>query len=135
MTKMTKKTEHYTDTFHSDILSDHCGFEVTLTVAGTRTIKTFPNFPVGPTDVEMEKDQFTFVATAGNNTFRWTQASTTVQRIEPDRTVIEQVAGHQPVHFIGVKRTNLKTGEIIFKSSKDSNDSKDLDKICQKLSG
>jgi hypothetical protein len=90
MTKMTKKTEDFSDTFHSDILSDHCGFEVTLHVTGTRTIKTFPKLPVVPTDIEMERDHFTFVATAGNKTFEWTQATTTVTRIESDGTVIEQ---------------------------------------------
>jgi len=135
MTMMTKKTEDFSDTFHSDILSDHCGFEVTLHVTGTRTIKTFPKLPVVPTDIEMERDHFTFVATAGNKTFEWTQATTTVTRIESDGTVIEQIAGNAPVHFRGVKRTNLTTDEIIFKSSKDENDSKNLDKICQRLTG
>src|SRR5206468_1470372 len=103
-------------TFRSDILSDHCKFEVTLHVTGTRTNHRSPDRPVAPTDVETHIN--TFVATAGGRTFTWTQSGATVTRIEPDGTVVEQISGHAPVHFDGVQRTNLNTGEIIFKSSK-----------------
>jgi hypothetical protein len=113
-------------TFRSDILSDHCKFEVTLHVTGTRT-------PHGH-GVETHINTFSATGPSGK-TFRWTQAGTTVQKVEPDGTTFEQLTGHNPVHFDGVQRINPNTDEIIFTSSKESNHERDLDKICQALTG
>ena len=121
------------DTFRSGILSDHCGFEVMLHVTGTRTSHGSPNSTVDPPHVETHIIRYFATAEATGGTCEFRQAGATVQKVEPDGTAVEQISGHAPVHFNGVMRTTLDGEIILFQSSKESNDSKNLDKICERL--
>jgi hypothetical protein len=53
------------------------------------------------------------VATAGDNKVRFRNVAIDLVRVEPDGTVIESIAGHQPVEFTGVMKINLDTGQVI----------------------
>jgi hypothetical protein len=124
-----KETTPISGTFHSDILSPACGVDVTLTFTGTVRTLSFPNRPRGPQD--LITSNIKVVATAGDKQVRWTQAGMEMNRVEPDGTVITTIAGRQPVHFTGVLKTNLETGEIILQS----HHSDDIPKLCKLLTG
>jgi hypothetical protein len=125
---MIKEKIPISDTFRSDILSDACGFEVTISFTGSLTIKTFPNRPVGPQDLTFLIVAIVF--TAGNNKVRFEQVATEIKRVEPDGTVISSVAG-KTVEFTGVLKTNVETGETILQSHKVT----DHKAICKRLTG
>ena len=124
-----KQTIPISDSFHSDILSPACGVDITLTISGTIRVLTFPDRPVGPQD--LQTFNIAVVATAGDRKVRWTQAGMTMDRVEPDGTVINILAAHRPVEFTGVLKTNVETGEVILQS----HHLDDIAKICKMLTG
>ena len=123
-----KETFDFSDTRHGDILSTRCGVDVTLTATGTIRFFTFPNRPVGPQDLQTFNVKV--VATAGGNEVRWQQAGMTMEhKVEPDGTVTSIIAARQPVHFTGVLKTNVDTGEVILQSPH----SDDIEELCKRL--
>src|SRR5215218_5703111 len=108
---MIKEKEFHTDTFRSEILSDACEFEVTISFEGSITELNFPNRPVGPQDLTLAK--LSMVLTANNETVRFETAKVEIKSVEPDGTVI--LAG-KSVEFSGVLKTNLETGETTMQS-------------------
>jgi hypothetical protein len=124
-----KETITISDTFQSPILSQACGVEVTITITGSLKVLTFPNRPVGPQDLTIANIKW--VATAGNNQVRFRNVSLDLVRVEPDGTVIESIAGHQPVEFTGVMKINLDTGEVILEPQHFA----DIPRLCEQLTG
>jgi hypothetical protein len=122
-----KETITISETFQSPILTPACGVEVTITITGTLRILTFPNRPVGPQDLTIAN--FKWVATAGNNQVPFRNVSLDLVRVEPDGTVIESIAGHQPVEFTGVMKINLDTGEVILEPQHFA----DIPRLCEQL--
>jgi hypothetical protein len=114
---MNVDTEEVNGTFPSPILSEACKVEVTVSFSGTRRIMTFPNRPVGPTDVTI--DHIVWRANAGDNEVRFENVGTEVTQVEPDGTITFKVTGHHPPipgEITGVIKTNAKTDEIIMQS-------------------
>jgi hypothetical protein len=122
-----KETIPISATFRSPILSQACGVEVTITFTGTLRVLTFPNRPVGPQDLTTAN--IDWVATAGDNQVRFRNVSLDLVRVEPDGTVIESIAGHQPVEFTGVMKINLDTGKVIHEPQHFA----DIPRLCELL--
>ena len=128
---MIKETMSFSDEFKSPILSSACGFDVTLTVTGTIRVLTFPARPVGPDDLSTGNVAVVATNTANGKQVRWEQGGLTVDRVEPDGTVITMIAGHRPVEVTGVMKINFETGETIMQS----HDVDEIPKICARLTG
>jgi hypothetical protein len=124
-----KETITISDTFQSPLLSQACGVKVTITITGSLKVLTFPNRPVGPQDLTMHN--IDWVATAGDNQVRFRNVGIDLVRVEPDGTVIESIAGHQPVEFTGVLKINLDTGEVILEPPHIA----DIRRLCELLTG
>jgi hypothetical protein len=69
------------------------------------------------------------VATAGDNKVRFRNVAIDLARVEPDGTVIESIAGHQPVEFTGVMKINLDTGQVILEPQHFP----DIKRLCELL--
>ena len=127
---MIKEETPISDTFRSEILSSHCGFEVTFTITGTVRTLTAPRKPVGPQDITVVNIAGAF--TAGTNQVRFQTAGTEIIRVEPDGTVLTSIAGHS-VEFTGLQlKTNLETGETIMINEPHVTN---LDSVCRRLRG
>ena len=124
-----KETITISDTFQSPLLSQACGVEVTITITGSLKVLTFPDRPVGPQDLTIANVKW--VAAVGNNQVRVRDVSLDLVRVEPDGTVIESIAGHQPVEFTGVMKINLDTGEVILEPQHFA----DIPRLCELLTG
>jgi hypothetical protein len=124
-----KETTTVSGTFQSQILTDACGVAVTLTFTGSIRDLKFPDRPVGPQD--LSTFNIAVVATAGSNQVRFENAGLNLERVEPDGTVISQLAAHRPVEFTGVLKVNLETDEVILQSHHLS----DIPRICKLLTG
>jgi hypothetical protein len=127
---MNVETKEFSGTFVSPFLTPACGVEVTIHYSGTQRIMTFPDRPVGPTDVTV--DHFVWRATAGTNEVRFENVGTEVTRVEPDGTITFTVTGHHPpvnLEITGVIKSNKDTDEIIMESHKVS----DPERLCQLL--
>lgn len=125
---MVRETIPMSDTFPSKILSDACGFDVTISFTGSLTITTFPNRPAGPQDLKFFIAAIVF--THNNKKVRFEQVATEITRVEPDGTVTSTVAG-KTVEFTGVLKTNVETGDTILQSHKIT----DHEAICKRLAG
>ena len=125
---MIKEKEFKDDTFQSPILSDACGFDVTVSFTGSLTNKTFPNRPVGPQDLKMFIAEIAF--TANNKTVRFQQAKTEITRVGADGTVTSSLTG-KSVEFNGVLKTDLETGETILQSHNVTDPARKA--ICRRL--
>ena len=124
-----KETITISDTFQSPLLSQACGVEVTITITGSLKVPTFPDRPVGPQDLTIANIKW--VAAVGNNQVRFRNVSLDLVRVEPDGTVIESIAGHQPVEFTGVMKINLDTGEVLLEPQHFA----DIPRLCELLTG
>ena len=132
---MIKEKEVKSDEFVSPILSGQCKFDVTITLTGSVTVKTFPNRPVGPQDLTLAR--FAIVFSAGNKTVRFHQVQTTITQVKPDRVtadvkVTATFAG-KTVEFTGVQKIDLNTGETILESHNVSGAAREV--ICNRLEG
>jgi hypothetical protein len=127
---MIKEKEFKSDTFRSPILSEACGFDVTVSFTGSLTNKSFPNRPVGPQNLQLFIAAIVF--TAGNKTVRFQQVKTEITRVGADGTVTSSLAG-KSVEFSGVLKTNLETGETILQSHNVPDHARKA--ICRRLMG
>jgi hypothetical protein len=127
---MIKEEIPVSDTFRSKILSDHCGFKVNFTITGTIRVLTAPQKPVGPQDLSVVNIAGVFIA--GTNQVPFQTANIEIIRVEPDGTVVTQIAG-KTVEFTGLQlKTNLDTGKTtMIKEPEVTN----LDSTCQRLEG
>ncbi len=130
---MIKEKEFRTDTFRSPILSDQCGFDVTISLTGSVTVKTFPDQPVGPQDLTLAR--FAIVFRAGNKTVRFQQVQTTITHVKPDAVTstarFTETSAGKTVEFTGVQRTDLETGKTILQSHNVSGAAREV--VCQRL--
>ena len=118
------------DTFADEFLSEQCGVEVTTTVSGHITVRTFED-GTGPTTVTTIS--LTFTATAGDRTFRFRDVGADVLRIEPDGTAVLSIIGQVPFDFAGVLKIDLETGEAILEPKDRS--AEQLARACAVLTG
>jgi hypothetical protein len=118
------------DTFADEFLSEECGVEVTTTVRGHITIRTFED-GTGPTTVRTISLGFT--ATAGDRSFRFRDVGADVERIEPDGTAVLLVSGQVPFDFAGALKIDLETGDAILEPRDRSE--QQIAKACRFLTG
>src|SRR5918994_420341 len=115
---MIKEKEFKSDTFESPLLTNQCGFAVTISFTGSVTVKTFPNRPAGPQDITLVILAIDF--SAGNKTVRFQQVQTTITQIKPDAVRSDVVAtatfAGKTVEFTGVQKINLNTGKTTLES-------------------
>jgi hypothetical protein len=130
---MIKEKEFHSDTFSSDILKSACGFEVMISFEGSVTVMSFPNRPVGVQDVRVSIAAMVF--RANNKTVRFRGAQIEITQVKPHIastvTATFTTAGHT-IHFTGVQRINLDTGETTLQSHDVSGEVTEV--ICRRLS-
>jgi hypothetical protein len=121
---MIKEGETISGSFPSGILTNACGFDVTITFDGTVTRLT------GPQNLELANIAVIF--TAGSNQVRFHSASLERKEVQPDGTVLISVAGRK-TEFTGLQvKIDLDTGDsIIIKEPKVT----DFTSICKRLKG
>jgi hypothetical protein len=119
------------DTFADEFLSEECGVEVTTTVRGHITVRTFEGGGTGPASVTTINLEFT--ATAGDRTFRFRDVGADLTRIEPDGTAVLSIIGQIPFDFAGVLKIDLETGDVIVEPHDRS--AEQLAKACAALTG
>jgi hypothetical protein len=121
---MLKERETVSGTFPSEILSNACGVDVTLTFTGTVMRLT------GPQNLELANIAVIF--SAGTKEVRFQSASLERKEPQPDGSVLISVAGRK-TEFTGLQvRIDLQNGEtIMIKEPKVT----DLDSVCRRLKG
>jgi hypothetical protein len=119
---MIKEGETVSGSFPSEILTNACGLDVTLTFTGTVTRLT------GPQNLELANIAVTL--TAGSNRVRFQSAALERKEVQPDGTILISVAGRK-TEFTGLQvRIDLENGDtIIIKEPKVT----DLTSICKRL--
>jgi hypothetical protein len=100
-----RHTITFSGTEHPEWLSAACGVDVTLNVTVRLTVLLFedrlPGVPnAGP--YVLESSHVELSAIAGDNVVRFTSATLTFLRTEPDGTLIYMVAGHSPFSLTGL---------------------------------
>ena len=120
-----------THTFADDFLSEECGVDVTTTVRGAVTLRTFSGDRTGP--AQLNTLNIAITATAGGRTFRFRDVGADLTRIEPDGTAILLIVGQVPFDFAGALKIDLETGEAILEPHDRS--TKQLARACAVLTG
>ncbi|SHF82435.1 hypothetical protein [Geodermatophilus nigrescens] len=99
------------ETFADEFLSEECGVDVTTTVVGHVTFRTFGRDGTGPT--VLTTVNLSITATAGDNTIRFRNVGADLERRTSDGDLILSVIGQVPFDFNGVFKINLTTGEWV----------------------
>jgi hypothetical protein len=130
---MIRKETPVNDTFQSPVLTDACGFPVTVSFTGTIRNLIFPNRAVGPQEIDI--GNVVWVAEAGNKTVRFQNVGMEMLLVEPDGgTEIRIKAGHHPPvlgEITGVVKINSETGDLTQQSHDVSEATRR--RICQQL--
>jgi hypothetical protein len=129
---MIRKETPINDTFQSPVLTDACGFPVTITATGTVRNLIFPRRAVGPQEIDI--GNVVWVAKAGNRTVRFQNVGMDMLLVEPDGTEITITAGHHPPvlgEITGVVKINSETGDLIQQSHDVSEATRR--RICEQL--
>jgi hypothetical protein len=118
------------DTFADEFLSQECGVDVTTTVRGHVTLRTFSR---EKGLVQLNTLNLAITATGDDQTFRFRDVGADQLQVKPDSTLVLSIIGQVPFDFAGVLKINPDTEEVILEP-KDSSEEQ-LAKACRFLTG